>query len=98
MNVLKSQLYGTAITHALLVYIKYSIKTEWNRIHSTIDSGTTLTDTKEQNFAAQWRSEHGLLYLKNSYSRSRAPDQVVLSADSWKKSGIGIGIIVECKH
>jgi hypothetical protein len=37
---------------------------KWNRIHSDIDSGTTLTDTKKQKFAGQCRSEHGVLYYK----------------------------------
>ena len=38
---------------------------KWNRIHSAIDSGTTLTDTKKQKFAGQFRSEHGVLYYNS---------------------------------
>jgi hypothetical protein len=37
---------------------------KWNRIHSAIESGTTLTDTNKQKFAGQCRLEHGVLYYK----------------------------------
>lgn len=62
----------------------------WDRIKNATDSGRRLTDRKEQGFAEDCRSEHGILYLKNSHSRSTAQDRVVLSAESWVESGKGI--------